>query len=74
MSQHDRYDTFDFTLLKVGIDKILDSIDKSALKEITKVLGQYHLTINYCYYHPDVLCKILKIIYGKSYVKMIKSI
>jgi hypothetical protein len=74
MSQHDDCNTLDFTLLKVGIDKILGSIDKSASKQLTNLLGKNYLETNYCYQRPDVLCVLLKMIYGKSYVEMIKSI
>lgn len=72
MSQYDDYNTFDFTLFKVGVDKILNSINKSTLKEITNRHGEKYLEANYCYRHPDVLCTILKMVYGKSYIEMIK--
>jgi len=74
MSQYEDYKTFDFTPLKVGVDKILNSISKSALKEITKRYGEKYLEANYCYHHPDVLCTILKTAYGRSYIEMIKII
>ena len=64
----------DFALIRVGIDKILNSVGKSALKEINKILGKYNLDINDCYHHPNVLCRILKEMYGISYAEMIKSI
>jgi hypothetical protein len=72
MSQYDDYNTFDFTLLKVGVDKILNSINKSVLKEITRRHGEKYLEASYCYQHPDVLCTILKMVYGRPYIEMIK--
>jgi hypothetical protein len=72
MSQYDDYNTFDFTLLRVDVDKILNSINKSTLKEITKRHGEKYLDANYCHNHPDVLCAILKMVYGRSYIEMIK--
>jgi hypothetical protein len=72
MSQYDDYNTFDFTHLKVSVDKILNSINKSTLKEIANKHGQKYLQANYCYHHPDVLCTILKTVYGRSYIEMIK--
>ena len=72
MSQFDDYDTLNFILIKVDVDKILKSIGKSALKEIANRHGEKYLEAKYCYYHPDVLCTILKIVYGKSYIEMIK--
>ena len=64
----------DFVLIRIGIDKILSSVGKSALKEINKILGKYNLDINYFYHHPDFLCRVLREMYGISYVEMIKSI
>jgi hypothetical protein len=74
MSQSDKHETLDFTLLKIGIDKILNSVGKSALREISRTPGNHSLDKNYYYRHPDVLCTILRMKYGKSYIKMIKSI
>ena len=74
MSQSDERETLDFTLLRIGIDKILNSVGKSALKKMGMMLGNHSLDKNYYYSHPDVLCTVLRITYGKSYLKMIKSI
>ena len=68
------YRPLDFVLIRIGIDKILNSVGKSALKEINKILGKYNLDIKDCYHHPNVLCRILREMYGISYVEMIKSI
>jgi hypothetical protein len=69
MSQSDDHETLDFTLLRIGIDKILNSVGRSALKKMSSMLGNHSLDKNYYYHHPDVLCTILRIMYGKSYIK-----
>ncbi len=74
MSQFDDYEALNQVLVRVGIDKVLDSVDKSTLKEIKKILAQLYLDKNYCYRHPDVLCMILKMICGRSYTKIIESV
>lgn len=74
MPQFDDYETLNFILVRVGIDKILDSVGKSTLKEIKEILATYFHDINHCYLRPDVLCMVLKIIYGKPYIEMIKPI
>jgi hypothetical protein len=74
MSRSDECETLNFTLLRIGIDKILNSVGKSALKEMNSMLGNNSLDKKYYYHHPDVLCTILRIMYGKSYLKMIRSI
>ncbi len=74
MSQIYEYETLNQVLVRVGIDKLLGSIDKPALKEIKKTLAMLYLDINYCYCHPDILCMILKMIYGRSYIKIMESV
>jgi hypothetical protein len=74
MSEYDNYKTTKFMLIRDGVDKILDSVDKSTLKEIYKKIEEIDIDIEYCCKHPDVLCSILRITCGKSYVELIRSI
>ncbi|MGI0010936.1 MAG: hypothetical protein ACREAE_06015 [Nitrosopumilaceae archaeon] len=73
MSQYD-YRPLNNMLIKVGVDKLFSSLGTGALREISERLMVYDYGLSDCYKRPDVLCKILKEIYGKSYVKLIESI
>jgi hypothetical protein len=73
MSQDNDYVGFYFTL-RTGIDKLFRSIDKATLKEIKNILRDNNLEIKDCYTHPDILCKILRKVYGRSYTQIIEEI
>lgn len=73
MSQYD-YRPTNNMLIKVGVDKLFSSLGTEALREISEKLMAYDYGLSDCYKRPDILCKILKDIYGKSYVKLIESI
>jgi len=74
MSEYDGYEATKFMLIRAGVDKILESVDKSTLEKIDKKIEEIDIDIEYCCEHPDVLCSILKIACGKSYVELIRSI
>ena len=74
MSEYDGYEATKFMLIRAGVDKILESVDKSTLEKIDKKIEEIDIDIGYCCEHPDVLCSILKIACGKSYVELIRSI
>jgi len=73
MSQdNDCIDTY--FAIRIGIDKLLRSIDKSTLKEIKNILRDNNLELKDFYDRPDILCKILREIYGRSYTRIIEDI
>lgn len=74
MSEYDNYEPIESMLIRVGIEKVLESVDKSTLKKIDKKIKEIGIDMEYCCEHPDVLCAILKITCGKSYVELIRSI
>jgi hypothetical protein len=74
MSEYDDYEATKFMLIWAGVGKILNSVGKSTLEEIGKKIEEIDVDIEYCCEHPDVLCSILKITCGKSYVELIRSI
>lgn len=61
-------------LIQVGVDKLFSSLGKEALQEINEKLMVYDYGLSDCYKRPDILCKILKKMYGRSYVRLIASI
>ena len=73
MSQYD-YRPLNNMLIKVGVDKLFSSLGTGALQKISEKLMMYDYGLSDCYKRPDILCKILKDIYGKSYVNLIESI
>lgn len=73
MFQYD-YRPLNNTLIKVGVDKLFSSLGTGALREISEKLMVYDYGLSDCYTRPDILCKILKEIYGKSYISLIESI
>ena len=74
MSKYDNYGTAKSVLIRAGIDKILEFADKSTLEKIGEKIKEIDIDMEYCYEHPDVLCSILKIACGKSYVELIRLI
>lgn len=73
MSEYDGYGA-KYTLIRTGIGKILDSLDTRALEEIDKKIEELDIDIDYLCEYPDVLCSILKIACGKSYVDVIRAV
>ena len=73
MFQYD-YRPLNNMLIKVGVDKLFSSLGTGALQKISEKLMMYDYGLSDCYKRPDILCKILKNIYGKSYVNLIESI
>ncbi len=73
MSQDNNYEDLDF-IIRAGIDKLLKSVGKSTLKEIKNILLDNNLEIKDCYNHPDILCRILREIYGRSYLHIMEEI
>ena len=74
MSKYDSYEALEYMLIRAGIDKVLESVDKSTLEKIDKKIKEIDINMEYCCAHPDVFCSILKITCGKSYVELIRSI
>ncbi|GEM_PF-3511532 len=73
MSEYDGYGT-KYSLIRTGIGKILDSLDEKALEEIDRKIEELDIDIEYLCEYPDVLCSILKVACGKSYVEVIRSV
>jgi len=73
MSQDNGFEYLHFTI-RDGIDKLFKSVDKSTLKEIKNILRDNNLEIKDCYIYPDILCKILREIYGRSYIQIMEKI
>lgn len=74
MSKYDNCGTAKFVLISADIDKVLESVDKYTLEKIDKKIKEIDIDMGYCCEHPDVLCAILKLTCGKSYVELIRSI
>ena len=72
MFQYD-YRPLNNMLIKVGVDKLFSSLGTEDLREISERLMVYDYGLSDCYKRPDILCKILKDIYGKSYVRLITA-
>lgn len=62
-----------FRMISDEACKILDSLDSKALEAVRVQLEKLDIDMDYCCAHPDVLCTILKIACGKSYVDIIRS-
>lgn len=73
MSQDNHHVDLNFSL-QAGIDKLFKSLDKSTLKEIKNILRDNNLDIKDCYTHPDILCKILREVCGRSYTQIIEGV
>ena len=73
MFQYD-YRPLNNMLIKVGVDKLFSSLGTEDLREISERLMVYDYGLSDCYKRPDILCKILKEIYVKSYISLISSI
>lgn len=72
MRRYDAYKEAKFKIISDDICKILDSLDKPTLEKIENELGRLDIDMDYCCEHLDVLCTILKIACGKSYVDIIR--
>lgn len=73
MPQYD-YRPLNNMLIRVGVDKLFNSLGTGGLRAISERLMVYDYGLSDCYARPDILCKILKGIYGKSYISLIESI
>ncbi|MDE1861335.1 MAG: hypothetical protein KGI33_00320 [Thaumarchaeota archaeon] len=60
--------------VRAAIGKILISVDQHTLEEIKGKLEELDIDMEYCCEHPDVLCSILKIAKGTSYLDLIRSV
>ncbi|MDE1829715.1 MAG: hypothetical protein KGI25_05285 [Thaumarchaeota archaeon] len=73
MRKYEEYKESRFKMASDEICRILDTLDKPTLKEIKRQLEKLDIDMDYCCEHPDVLCTILKIACGRSYVDVIRS-
>lgn len=73
VSEYDGYKTTRYKTIRTGIGRILDSVDECVLEKIDKKIEELDIDIDYCCEHPDVMCSILKVTYGKYYVEMIRN-
>ncbi|HJU14379.1 MAG TPA: hypothetical protein VJ792_08000 [Candidatus Nitrosotalea sp.] len=73
MSEYNRYEA-KYMLIRNGIGKILDSLDAKSMEEVDKRIEELDIDIDYLCEYPDVLCSILKIACGRSYVDLIRSV
>ncbi|MGI0010253.1 MAG: hypothetical protein ACREAE_02495 [Nitrosopumilaceae archaeon] len=62
-------------LVALAIERTLIDIGKPVFEEVTsRLFHNYHCYIPDCYEHPQYLKKVLKDIYGNSYLTIVESI
>jgi len=62
-------------LVALAIERTLIDIGKPVFDEVTSELfHNYHCYIPDCYDHPEYLKKVLKDLYGNSYLTIVESI
>ena len=62
-------------LVSFAIERALLEIGKPALEKVTKQLyEEYQCYLSDCYERPEILSKVLKNLYGKSYTAIVQSI
>ena len=62
-------------LVAFAIERVLLDIGKPALEKVTKRLyEEYQCYLSDCYERPEILSKVLKDLYGKSYTAIVQSI
>ena len=62
-------------LVAFTIERTLLEIGKPALEKVTKQLyDDYQCHLVDCYQRPEILSKVLKDLYGKSYTAIVQSI
>ncbi|MBI3841789.1 MAG: hypothetical protein HY295_01375 [Thaumarchaeota archaeon] len=62
-------------LVAFAIERALLEIGKPALEKVTKQLyEEYQCNLRDCYEKPEILSKVLKNLYGKSYTAIVQSI
>jgi hypothetical protein len=62
-------------LVALAVERTLIDIGKPAFDEVTsRLFRDYHCYIPDCYEHPEYLKKVLKDIYGNSYLTIVESI
>lgn len=73
MPRHDSYREAKFKQISDEVCRILGSLDRHELGKVEKQLEKLDIDMDYCCEHPDVLCSILRIACGRSYVELIRS-
>ncbi len=63
------------TLVVFAIEHTLLQISNVTLEKVEKkIRDEYNCTLSECYEHPEYLNKVLKDLFGKSYLEIVKSI
>ena len=63
-----------YVRVREAFGRILTTVDRPTLEEIDRKIEELDIDVDYCCEHPDVLCAILKIAHGRSYVELIRSV
>lgn len=72
---HEKIDKIEKIILMIDIDRFLGSLSPELLQNIENLsYEKYHYKPDYYYERPDVLCQILRELYGISYVNLIESL